>query len=389
MISYNEQQSTHAPKVIMTGGGTLGHLMPGVAVAETMRQRWSGCDITFIISGEGAAREYVNPALKSRGFRVATVPAAKLESGKLKRGYSALKGAPRMTGGLITAMALVRSHNPDLVVGLGGYASVPVMIAAQLAGRSTALLEQNAYPGKANRFLSRWTDVVCCAWPGAEHYLPRAGSVMLTGNPIRREVVSARSAAPGLRNGDKLTLLVMGGSNGAAGVNSLVTRALPIFEKERDRMRIIHGAGKLGYEAVRKAYSDFRIEADVRPFIEDMAAAYGKSDLVISRAGGTSLAEVCAAAKPVVMIPFPYAADDHQSRNAECLTAAGAGVMLDEGQTTPEELAETVMDILYDETARCRMAEAAASLAAPDAADKVIDCLEPYLNRQAWKRGTA
>jgi len=374
-------RGTRAPRLLFAGGGTLGHIMPGLAVCEEVRRRWPEAAVLFVTSANAQTAGPLNDTLAGRGLRVATVET-------LRRRRPALRGLPGLTGGLFAALRLLRRFRPDVVVGLGGYASVPAVLAADLLRVPTVLLEQNALPGRANRLLARWAEVVCCAWPGSEAHLPRPHRVRFTGNPVRREVsaaVSPERAAPfggpaSARR--KKTLLVLGGSNGARPINDLIVRCLPMFERAQGWLRIVHSTGTPHYEAVRSAYARHRVEAVVAPFVKDMAAAYRVSDLVVCRAGGTSLAEVCAAGRAAVVIPFPYAADDHQRRNAEVLARAGAAVVLDQFATTPAALGREVLALLNDDARRRRMASRSLALGRPGAAGSVVAQIEAVVGRR-------
>ena len=376
---------TAFPRILFAGGGTLGHLMPGVTVAEEILRRWPQADLLFVTSANPQTAQHVRRALEARRLRSATVDLARLKGAGAFAPRS-LRALPALAGGLLGALRLLQRFRPHLVVGLGGYASVPAVLAANILGVPTVLLEQNARVGKANRLLARWADIVCCAWPGGEEALAHPERVRYTGNPVRRAI--AACARPGGADAfgprvdaraPKKTLLVMGGSNGAAGINALVVRCLPAFEAEREWLRILHCTGSPHYEEVLAAYRGRRIEVMVVPFLEDMAIAYRASDLVVCRAGGTTLAEVCAAGRAAVIIPFPYAAEDHQRRNAEVLAAAGAAVVMDEAQAAPEDLCREVLAILRDDARRRRMASRALSLSRAGAASYVVEQMEELM----------
>jgi UDP-N-acetylglucosamine--N-acetylmuramyl-(pentapeptide) pyrophosphoryl-undecaprenol N-acetylglucosamine transferase len=379
-------RSRRALRVLLAGGGTLGHLMPGVAVAEELRLRWPESELMLVCPCGGAAGDYLRRLLASKGIRLANVSALKWQGGGWLGSCLALRGLPALAGGFLSAISLVRRFAPDVVLGLGGYGSVPTVLAAALLGVPTILLEQNARPGKANRLLARWARAVCCAWSGAEAFLPRSVRVCVTGNPVRRDVwggAAARDAAgktPSRERGQK-TLLIMGGSSGAVAINQMMVASLPYLAPHRSWLRIVHSTGPSSGQAVLDAYRSHGLDALVTPLITDMACAYRMCDLVVCRAGGTSLAELCAAGKPAVLIPFPYAAEDHQRANAMRLVQAGAVVVLDQFQTTPQRLSETVLNLLADEARLREMAARSRALGRPEAGRAVVREIERCLGR--------
>jgi UDP-N-acetylglucosamine--N-acetylmuramyl-(pentapeptide) pyrophosphoryl-undecaprenol N-acetylglucosamine transferase len=265
----------------------------------------------------------------------------------------------------------LRARRPDLVVGLGGYASVGPGLAALLSGRPLLLLEQNAVPGKANRLLARLGGRLAAAYPESLSGLPaRARSrARVVGNPVRPELLSGRRD-PG-RFGlspDAPILLVTGGSQGAEGLNRAVAEAAPILA--RRGVQAIHLAGESGATAAREAWARAGARAYVVPFTREMGDAYATADLVLCRAGGTTVAELAALGKPAVLVPYPHHADRHQERNARALVAAGAARLVPEAELTPERVERDVADLIGDREALGRMGRAAARLGVPDAADR-------------------
>jgi len=395
MISTAPLRDTpRSPRVVFAGGGTLGHLMPGIAVADELRRRRPDGELTFVCTCGGAGGEFLRATLASKGIGLATVSSFKWQGGTWMRGYRALRGLPALTHGLLSAMALVRRLRPDVVVGLGGYGAVPTVLAAELVGVPVILLEQNARPGKANRLLARWAQTVCCAWPETARFLPCPERALHTGNPVRRDVAarhgeqasaSSSAASSSSGNGRKI-LLVMGGSGGAVAINQLMMDSLPRLAAHRSWLRIIHSAGPVNLAETRDAYARQGFEAVVTPFIENMAAAYRMSDLVVCRSGGTSLAELCAAGKPALLIPFPYAAEDHQRENAMRLAQAGAAVVLDQFSTTSEQFSQLLLELLADETKLRDMSRRAGALARLDATDKVVEQIQSWCGRKSVAR---
>lgn len=355
-------------RVVIAGGGTGGHIMPALAVAQTLRQLHPTAQILFIGSQGG---------LEERLVADAGWPLQVLRVGKLKG--AAWKVRAKTALSLVPAMLQARRHlhqfQPHVVVGVGGYASAPTVMAAKTmrpTRRRPAiiLLEQNAVPGLTNRWLSRVADKIVIAFEQARAHLP-AAKVMLLGNPVRPSLVASLSSAT---NTDTKTnaILVLGGSQGAHRINEFMLQAAPKLRDHFSDLRIHHQTGTTDASWVAQAYRDAGIDAIVSPFIEDMAAAYRNADLVISRAGATTVAELTIAAKPAILIPYPFAADDHQTANARAIVDAGGATLLPQTTTTADDLAEQIIAILSD-TGRYRaMSNALKKIARPNAAHDVV-----------------
>jgi UDP-N-acetylglucosamine--N-acetylmuramyl-(pentapeptide) pyrophosphoryl-undecaprenol N-acetylglucosamine transferase len=297
------------------------------------------------------------------------------------------KGAARtlgnlllVPGALLRSVAILRKWRPDVVVGVGGYASGPAVLAAWLLGIPTAVQEQNAAAGFTNRILGRIVRTVFTAFPEAARYFPPR-KVQQLGIPIRRAMLEnfMRPTSPH----DRPHVLVFGGSQGAHALNMRLVEALPHLAELRGKLTVTHQTGTRDREAVEKGYAACGFEADVREFITDMSAAYAQADLVVCRSGATTLAELTVCQKPSILVPFPFAADDHQVVNARSLVEAGAAVMIEERELTGERLASQIRDILTGEDRRRQMTRAAGRLGAPQAAREIIDvCAE--LCRERW-----
>ena len=296
----------------------------------------------------------------SRGLEARVVPAAGyalelLEVSGLKRmgAASFVRGLARLPGAFARSIQILRRWRPDVVIGVGGYASGPMVLAAALTGRCTAIEEQNSVPGFTNRTLGRFVKAVFVGFPEAGAAFPTA-KVAHTGNPVRRAFVAAAARAT---TGDAAAgpgrLLVVGGSQGARAVNDLVLGAAALWAQQGRVPAIVHQTGKGDAERVAAAYAQLGLAAQVKvaPFIEDMAQTYAAADLVVGRAGLT-LAELAVAARPAILVPLPTAADDHQTKNAEAFAAAGAALRVSQATTTPEALAAEVTGLLQDWAAR-------------------------------------
>jgi UDP-N-acetylglucosamine--N-acetylmuramyl-(pentapeptide) pyrophosphoryl-undecaprenol N-acetylglucosamine transferase len=271
--------------------------------------------------------------------------------------------------------ALIRKFRPDVVLGVGGYASGPVVLVAALMGVPTLVAEQNALPGFTNRVLARFVRAAALSFEEARRFFGAKGEV--TGNPVREEFfeIKARPVAT-VRH-----LLITGGSQGARAINDAMIEALPMLEGERERLSIVHQSGKADEERLREAYAKWGMRAEVTPFLDRIVDQFEKADLVISRAGATTVAELAAAGKPAVLVPFPFAADDHQRKNAEAVERAGAGRLIAQADLTGQRLAGEILKILREPGLVEQMGAASRKLAHRDAAKRVVDIAERVSRR--------
>lgn len=351
-------------KVVIAGGGTGGHLFPGIAVAEELAAR--GHEVRFV----GTARGIEAKVCPKEGWPLDLIDVGGLKGGGV---LGILKGLARVPRAMLQSFALLRRLKPDLVVGVGGYASGPVVLAAALSGRPTAILEQNSVPGITNRILGRVVRAVFGAFEAAGAHFPRA-KYRLVGNPVRRKVREALSQADAGAGGGGV--LVVGGSQGARAVNELMVGAMQKLRAQGAAPRLVHQTGEADRETVAAAYQAAGLAVDVRAFIDDMAAAYRAADLVVCRAGASTLAELTALGVPSILIPFPFAADDHQTVNARELEQKGAARVLVQRDTTAETLAAAVGELLGDRARLTAMAQAARALGRPNAHVDIADALE-------------
>jgi UDP-N-acetylglucosamine--N-acetylmuramyl-(pentapeptide) pyrophosphoryl-undecaprenol N-acetylglucosamine transferase len=351
-------------KVIVAGGGTGGHLFPGIAVAEELRAR--GHEVRFV----GTARGIEARVCPKEGWPLDLIDVAGLKGGGP---LGILKGLFRVPRALLQSLAILRREKPDLVVGVGGYASGPMVMAAALTGRPTAILEQNSVPGITNRMLGKLVKVVFGAFDAARTYFPRA-KYQLVGNPVRKRVRESLGSAGS--DGVGTGLLVVGGSQGAHAVNELVAEAMVILKGEGLLPALVHQSGPTDLEPLQKRYAEAGLTVEVKAFIDDMAGAYRAAALAITRAGASTLAELTALGVPSILIPFPFAADDHQTVNARELEEKGAARLFVQAQTSGRELASAIRELLRDDEARRRMAAAARALGRPTAHAVIADALE-------------
>jgi UDP-N-acetylglucosamine--N-acetylmuramyl-(pentapeptide) pyrophosphoryl-undecaprenol N-acetylglucosamine transferase len=318
--------------VIIAGGGTGGHLFPGIAIAEEFLRRNRGDRILFVGTNKGIEKR----VLGDLGFSLQTIDVQGIKG----RGWmKSLAAVLRIPGSVIQSFRIIGGFSPELVIGVGGYASGPVVFAARVLGIRTAIAEQNALPGLTNRILGKMVDriFVSFAQTGRCFHAPK---VMVSGNPIRQGFAAEMRHPKG--QNPPFTLLVFGGSQGAHAINRAMLEALDDLGPLKGRLRIIHQTGSKDREGVANTYQTKGVTAEVLPFIMDMAAAYQTADLLVCRAGATSIAEITAAGKTAVLIPFPAAVEDHQTKNAEVLVQAGAAEMIPEKELTGARLAATI-----------------------------------------------
>jgi UDP-N-acetylglucosamine--N-acetylmuramyl-(pentapeptide) pyrophosphoryl-undecaprenol N-acetylglucosamine transferase len=361
-------------RVIVAGGGTGGHLFPGLAVIEELRRRQRGLEVLFV----GTARGIEARVLPRAGEKLELLEVTPLKGqspGKL------VQSVLRLPGAMGRAAGVVRRFRPDLVLGVGGYASGPILAAASALRVPTAVMEQNAKVGLTNRMLSGLVDRAYLTYPETVAEFG-AHKAVVAGNPVRRAFVRAARRAETDPMGFEArseTVLVLGGSQGARALNQVVPEALARFGVDARGLRVVHQAGQAMCDEVAATYRDLGVDADVVPFIDDMARAYERAAVIVARAGATTLAELCAIGRPSILIPFPHAADDHQGKNAESLAAAGAAECIREEVLTPGGLADTLRGIVDDPARRRTMAEAARRQGRPDAAATIVDDLCAWL----------
>jgi UDP-N-acetylglucosamine--N-acetylmuramyl-(pentapeptide) pyrophosphoryl-undecaprenol N-acetylglucosamine transferase len=351
--------------LVITGGGTGGHIFPGIAVAQAFIALVPGARVIFI----GTGRAVDQNAMSQYGFASRVVTCGALKGGSP---LAKLKTMARLPWSLCQAWRVLREIKPDLVLGVGGYVTGPVVLAAKLSGIPTCIHEQNSVPGLANRKLGAIVDRVFVSIPGSERYFD-AEKCRLTGNPLRLEILNLSKQAP---TDSGPILLVLGGSQGAHRLNTLLPLALSGNGELPMGFRVIHQTGRTDETAVREAYLAAGIQAEVAAFFTDMAAVYAKARVVVSRAGATTLAELTALGKPSILVPFPFAADDHQRKNAEALVAGGAARMVLEEDLNADSLGKDIVEILTDQALRQRMCQAAKRLAKPEAVQTIMaECL--------------
>lgn len=353
-------------KLLIAGGGTGGHLFPGIAVAEEFLARKKGNEVLFVGTGKGIEGR----VLARLGYRLECITAAGIRG---KGSVDRAKGIAMFLYGYAQSRKILREFEPDLVLGVGGYASAPALMASRGLQIPRFIHEQNAIPGFTNRVLAKVADRIFISLEESRKFFP-GDKTLLTGNPLRRQIVD-QVAEPACAERDDNTfhLLVFGGSSGAHRINLTMVEALSYLKPVHGKLAITHQTGEKDLEDVHEAYQEAGFAADVVPFIDSMADAYRWADLLICRAGATTIAEVTACGKPCIFIPYPHAVDDHQRKNAEALLKCGAGFVIIEQELTAELLASSICELM-DDPARLRATgEAARGLARLDAAKVMVD----------------
>jgi len=355
------EHSNTALRVLVAAGGSGGHFYPALAVVNEVKSRRPNAEIAFAATSRGLEGKLAAQA----GFPVAMVRVQPLRGGSLWR---RLKSVAVLPVAAIDAWRLLSRFRPDVVMGVGGYLSGPLLAMASLRRIPTLVVEPNVTPGLANRWLARWVDAAAVAWQETAGVFGR--KAFLSGNPVRAEI----TRVPDVEPGDSMAVLLVGGSQGARALNEAMAAALPLLEPQADRIRITHQTGPADLDVVRAAYEGSPISARVEPYLDAMADEYAAHDLVICRAGATTCAELTAAGRAAVMVPLP-AAGGHQQHNADALARAGSALVIEQVDLTPEHLTRTLLDLLDSPQQRADMARKARSLARPDAARTIVDKL--------------
>lgn len=357
-------------RMIIAGGGTGGHLFPGLAVAEEIKRRHPGSDILFV-----TGRKSIEMTILERyGFEQAAIS---IEGVKGRGWFKGITVMSRLPYTLYQSYRIIRAWSPLLVLGVGGYSSGPVCLAARIMRIPTVIHEQNTYPGLTNRLLSRIVNRVFISFEESREHFSR-GTLVLTGNPIRQELLDYKVVD---QEPDKpFTLFVTGGSQGAAAVNQAFIKAVAILKDKGKDLGIIHQTGEMDYQHVKEEYTRMGIQADVHAFVRDMAAAYGRADLLVGRAGAATVSELAALGKPSVLIPFPYSANQHQVTNARVLAEVGGAILLLQKDLSGESLAKVLIKYMEDRTALREMGERTRKKGRPHAARVIADQLEEMMN---------
>lgn len=348
-------------RVIIAGGGTGGHVIPALAIAQQLKKQFDA-EVLFI----GTARGIETRLVPQAGFLLELIQVGALKNVSLVTRTKTMFDLPRA---LWTSGRIVSDFRPDVVVGVGGYASGPGMIAAIRRRIPTLAFEPNVVPGFANRMVARFVSAAAVHFEETCEYFHNC---RVTGVPVREAFfqIAAKS------QGGTPTLLVFGGSQGAHAINQAMMESLPGLRTKVPTIHVIHQTGQRDYEAVQGAYQQSGISGEVYKFIDDMPAIFGRADLLVCRSGASTVGEITAAGKPAVFVPFPRAADDHQNKNARALESAGAAVVVEETKLEAAYLVETIATLLGDPARLRAMSEAAKSLAHPKAVEEITEMVK-------------
>jgi UDP-N-acetylglucosamine--N-acetylmuramyl-(pentapeptide) pyrophosphoryl-undecaprenol N-acetylglucosamine transferase len=350
-------------RVLIAGGGTGGHIYPGIAIAREIQRRHPQVQLLFV----GTERGLESRIVPNEGFRLEKITLAGLKGmGGLRQVINSM-AIPKS---LWESSQILRRFRPSVVIGVGGYSSGPPVLMAALMGIPALLQEQNALPGLTNRLLGRFVRRVAAGFKEAAVYF--GSKTVVTGNPVRSGFAGIRQPPESAR----FTLLISGGSQGAQAINLAVMDALKIMAPNLERLHWIHQTGERDYEMVSQAYQVASASADVRPFFNDMPEQFAKAHLLICRSGATTLAEITVAGKAAILVPFPQATDDHQRKNAEALVRAGAAEMLLQKDLDGSRLADRIQYFLQNRGDLSRMESNSRRLGRPDATKRIADLVE-------------
>jgi UDP-N-acetylglucosamine--N-acetylmuramyl-(pentapeptide) pyrophosphoryl-undecaprenol N-acetylglucosamine transferase len=348
--------------VMFAGGGTGGHVYLAVALARELQRRRSSCDVLFV----GTQRGLESRIVPREGFRLEFIASAGLKGMKMA---SLLRNLLLVPKSLLQSRQVVRRYRPAVVVGVGGYSSGPVVLAAWWRGCPTLIIEPNAHPGLTNRWLARLVNRAALALPDSGGYFGRKGVV--TGIPVRSEF----ARVPPKRRGTDFTVLVYGGSQGSHALNRIVCEALPELKDLGPTLHLIHQTGEKEFDEVARAHRTAGLGSDVRAFLPAIYEEFARADLIISRAGAGTMAELTVAGKAAILVPFPGAADDHQTKNARALEQYGAARMIPEREWTPGRLARELRHFMDRREELERMEESSRRLAKPEATSRIADMI--------------
>ena len=357
-------------RLLIAGGGTGGHVIPAIAVAkEWLRREPEGVRSVVIVGTERGMEMRLVP---QAGLPLETIRAAGLKG---IGGMKLLKNAAKIPAGMIDSFRILNNHKFGVAFGVGGYASGPMMLAARLTGVPSVVFEPNVEPGFTNRVLAGISSQIAVGFKETAERLGR--KAVVTGIPVRKEFFAIPDRDR--QSGDPFNILITGGSSGALPINRTVIDSLDILSSRKNQLFIVHQTGERDYNAVRVAYARREFRAEVVPFIENMAERFAQADLIVCRSGAITVAEVSAAGRAAIFIPFGAATDAHQTRNAEAMQDAGAARMLPQGELTPERLTSEIFSLLDQPGKIAEMEERAQGLARPRAVEDIVDLLEAQL----------
>ncbi len=363
-------------RVVIAGGGTGGHLFPGIAVARELIKRTDGAEVIFV----GSERGIESRIIPKEGFDLKFIRTEGLVGKGL---LDTLSSAARIPASLKDSFAILRDIKPDLAFGVGGYSSGPLMMSAVLMGIPTMIHEQNTVPGLTNKILGRFVDTIALTYHESMSSFPKE-KVFLSGNPVREEILKgdkARGYETFSLDRELFTIFVFGGSSGARHINKAVTESLKHLEEYREDIQFLHQTGEADLVPVREMYHSMGFKGTVISFAHEMADAYAIADLVISRAGATTLAELAACGKPAILVPYPYAAGKHQESNARKFVDIGAAQMILDEDLSGKRLSESINGLLGNPDVIRKMERTIRSLGGKDPAKIIIEHMTGLLKR--------
>jgi UDP-N-acetylglucosamine--N-acetylmuramyl-(pentapeptide) pyrophosphoryl-undecaprenol N-acetylglucosamine transferase len=356
-------------RVIIAGGGTGGHLFPGIAVAREIQRRDAGSPILFV----GAAQGIETKIVPKEGFELRTLPLGGIKGLGVVRQAKNLMG---MMTGVFKARQILRDFRPDAVIGVGGYASFPMLTAAIAGGYPRLIMEQNAIPGLANRVLGKWVDFAAVTDERTRSYF--GNHAVVTGNPVRPEFKSI-SPKPHVA---PYTVLIFGGSQGAQSINRAVVEALDSLADRKTQLRFVHQTGERQLDEIKRAYTAKGFAADVRTFFNDFHEQYAVADLIVSRSGATTVAEIKAAGRAAILIPFPFATDDHQMKNARAMAEENAAVVISNSELNGKRLAGAILELTGDPERLKQIETNARRIAILDAEQRIVNLVERAIDKR-------
>jgi len=362
-------------KVVFAGAGTGGHLMTGLSLAQEIKANYPDADITFFLTSKRLDEHCV----LEKGFAFRKLKYSVGSSGSIFHKFRFLIG---LVLDFVYSCFVLRKIKPELVVGLGGYSSAPPVMAATIMFVPFVLIDQNVVPGKVNRIFSRWAKEVYCHFSQSSKWLSHAKTLVVTGNPIRKEIFNARKEDASQTFGLSLmkkTVLILGGSQGARAINETMINCLHDFEKDADRLQIIHCTGEKDFDEVNEIYKQYKIDAYVSRFMSRIELAYSMADIVISRAGAGTISEINAVGLPAILIPYPYAADNHQYYNALEIEQHGGAYLIKQEDFTVDTAIKLITELLADDERRGRMATNSRKLGKPNAVKSIIKRIEELI----------
>lgn len=359
-------------RVLIAGGGTGGHVIPALAIARELKSKY-GAEVLFV----GTARGIENRLVPAAGFGLMRVKIGALKNVSLLTRLRTLFALP---SAIVQARKIIAVFHPDVVVGVGGYASGPAMAAALLEKIPTLAFEPNYVPGFANKVVGKRVSAAAVHFEQTAKYFHNA---QVVGVPVRQEFFTIPASPAAAGGHGPPTLLIFGGSQGARAINQAMIGAVTEVQRRIPGLRVIHQTGERDYNEVAAAYQQAGVAAEVSAFIDNMPQAFAQADLLVCRSGASTVAEITAAGKPAIFVPFPQAADDHQRRNAEAIAAGGAAVLIPQAELTPQRLAQMIVELLGDREKLVEMAARARALSHHDAAGRVARMVAELAGEEA------